>query len=263
METKSLAQIEAENKDNLKRNKIIKRIIIAIIIAVFVFLQTPLYDLTVVSIRWGKPMLCGRIANWSPIWEWDLRDNAFSSFIAYPLGGDPEKDGFWVGRENKLIVFPLEIKDKYFWSCMRNELKDEALKIAYESGFEEIEVDLSCVATSPIQVRPRMVKETDSLDKKIKHVESRMYISYYTYVTDDLTEEEMRKRFDYILSRWDTYGEKVPEISVYAYYNKDEYYASERTLKAKIMEIYRSKGNFYDTRIEYLSDDGRIYDEPQ
>ena len=88
-------------------------------------MNTPLFDLAVVSIRWGRPMIYKEHIQMGAIW--DLRKRTHTAFTAYPLFGDPEEDEFYIEWDNRLIVFPCDIEDAYIFVYKRDGIKNEAL----------------------------------------------------------------------------------------------------------------------------------------
>ena len=239
METKSLAQIEADKME--KKEKMKKKIKIFIIIFLTVYIcimPTPLFDLAVVSIRWGRPMIYKEHIQSGAIW--DLRKRTHTAFTAYPLFGDPEEDEFYIERDNRLIVFPWDIEDGYYWVTKREIIEKEALRIAHEEGFEDVKVklfiwtDIACYGNLNMfsSLNDAFEKDGDSVS-----------IVYSAHYSDDLNEEIIFERFNTMLEKLDELGYGRTDINFNLYYNKDTYdkIGKESRVGGNCLRVYREQ----------------------
>ncbi len=230
-----LMQTETNNKTpyNIggepgKRKNILLRIpkkvyVIALIVfALFLFNKSEFFDLAIVSIRWGQPMVYKAHLQSGAIW--DLTSRPYRVFAAYPLGGDPEKDEFCImGDKGVFLTLPKDVYDGYFYIYKRDEIEAEALRIAKKAGFED---ETSIKVKSSIKAATvQQFNQTTSLTDCISKIGKNISIRYYTYETANISEEELKKRFDKILSQWDEYGQKMDKISITVYADQ-EYFNS-------------------------------------
>ena len=200
-------------KANKKKRIIIKTILI--ILCIFIFMQTPLYDLTVVSLRWGRPMIYKSHIRSGAIWDPRPRKYIFTS--AFPLGGDPEYY-FLIERKNQLFVTPFDIKDGYAYTHFAEDIREEVFDSVIEAGFEDAKINVC----PPSFAASEIYYINTSKDEFLKECGD-YTIRIYTYLEDDWTKEECEKRFKQIKSQWLS---KYPEPSgflIYAYINKNDY----------------------------------------
>lgn len=206
----------AIKKANKKKKIIIRTILI--LIGIFIFMQTPLYDLTVVSLRWGRPMIYKDHIQMGAIW--DPRPREYTAFSAFPLGGDPEEDDFCIRRKNKLFVLPNDIKDGYIFVYKQDEIKKEALKIANEAGFNDVEVG---VYVSEGLVTSFKYKKDISVIDFLKKQKGNIHIGYSTSFSDNLSEKDAQEKYKQMLKTFDDRGIDLYYIGMFVYHDIDAY----------------------------------------
>ena len=109
-----------------KRNKGLIQAI-CILIGAFIFMQTPLYELMVVSFRWGRPMVYKEHIRSGAIW--DPRPRKYVSFSAVALGDDWEFDDFEILKPNRPILTPFDIKDGYRDIYFRDKIAEKTKEL--------------------------------------------------------------------------------------------------------------------------------------
>lgn len=182
-------------------------------------MPTPLYDLAVVSIRWGRPMIYKEHIQMGAIW--DLRKRTHTAFTAYPLFGDPEEDEFYIERDNRLIVFPWNIRDAYIFVYKRDGIKNEALKIAQKVGLDDVSISVY-VGNGTTSNCSKYISP-----KELMRKEKDIHITYCTYFSDSLSTANAQKKFERMLKEYDSQNMNLERIALYIYYNKDAF-ESER-----------------------------------
>ena len=226
MEYYTQEAIEKANKIDPKKKKIkqiMKKIIVFIItflIVYIVIMPTPLFDLAVVSIRWGRPMIYKEHIQMGAIW--DLRKRTHTAFTAYPLFGDPEEDEFCIERDNRLIVFPWDIEDGYFYVYKRDDIEAEATRIAHEAGFEDVKVYLSETTS------PKGLWKNASIDdiKNSRNVNLRIVI--FSKYIDTMTDEEIIEKFENMQSEYSEWNADVELLKMTFFYNDSDFESTTR-----------------------------------
>ena len=203
-------------KANKKKRIIIKTILI--LIGIFIFMQTPLYDLTVVSLRWGRPMIYKDHIQMGAIW--DPRPREYTAFSAFPLGGDPEEDDFCIRRKNKLFVLPNDIKDGYFYICKRDEIEAEAERIANKAGFKDVKVYLRGGHT---HLSPKGLWKNASIDEIKNNRNVDLDIVIYSKYINTMTDDEIIEKFEKMQNEYSEWGANVEFLKMTLYYDDSNF----------------------------------------
>ncbi|MBR2916549.1 MAG: hypothetical protein IKC07_02965 [Clostridia bacterium] len=171
-----------------KRNKgLIKAI--CILIGAFIFMQTPLYELMVVSFRWGRPMVYKEHIRSGAIW--DLRPRKSVSFSAVALGDDWEFDDFEILKPNRPILTPFDIKDGYRDIYFRDKIAEKTKKLI-KDDFSDAKVYVNCSSGVDKRRKHTLFTSTDTYIK-----EGEVEITIYAPMNDINKDEAMDLLYKY------------------------------------------------------------------
>ena len=200
----------AIKKANKKKRIIIKTILI--ILCIFIFMQTPLYDLTVVSLRWGRPMIYkGHIRSGA---IWDPRPRKYISTSAVALGDNWRFDDFEIQKPNKLIVAPFDIKDDYGDIYFRDKIAEKTKELI-KDDFSDAKVYVHCGSTLKDY---NLFTETDTYIKN-----GSIEITIYAPMNDITKDEAMDLLYKYSDYFEAIKGKKIRFLSIVFFENEEDY----------------------------------------
>lgn len=136
---------------------------ICILIGAFIFMQTPLYELMVVSFRWGRPMVYKEHIRSGAIW--DPRPREYIVFSAVALGDDWEFDDFKIEKPNRLILSPFDIKDGYRSIYFKDKIAEKTKKLI-KDDFSDAKVYVNCGSGVDTRRKHNLFTSTDTYIKE-------------------------------------------------------------------------------------------------
>ena len=136
---------------------------ICILIGAFIFMQTPLYELMVVSFRWGRPMVYKEHIRSGAIW--DLRPRKYVSFSAVALGDDWEFDDFEILKPNRPILTPFDIKDGYKSIYFKDKIAEKTKELI-KNDFSDAKVYVNCGSGVDKRRKHNLFTSTDTYIKE-------------------------------------------------------------------------------------------------
>ena len=188
---------------------------ICILIGAFIFMQTPLYELMVVSFRWGRPMIYKEHIQLKAIW--DPRPSEYTVFSAVALGDDWEFDDFEIEKPNRLILTPFDIKDGYKNIYFKDKIAEKTKKLI-KDDFSDAKVYVNCGSGVDQRRKYTLFTSTDTYIKE-GHVEITIYAPMNN-ITKDEAMDLLYKYSDYFGK--DDRGHSTP-LSIIFFENEEDY----------------------------------------
>ena len=203
----------AIKKANKKKKIIIRTILI--LIGIFIFMQTTLYELMVVSFRWGRPMVYKEHIRSGAIW--DLRPRKSVSFSAVALGDDWEFDDFEILKPNRPILTPFDIKDGCRDIYFRDKIAEKTKKLI-KDDFSDAKVYVNCSSGVDQRREHNLFTSTDTYIKECQ-VEITIYAPMNN-ITKDEAMDLLYKYSDYFEA---IKGKKIRVLRIVFFENEEDY----------------------------------------
>ncbi|MBR4092447.1 MAG: hypothetical protein IKK32_03955 [Oscillospiraceae bacterium] len=188
---------------------------ICILIGAFIFMQTPLYELMVVSFRWGRPMVYKEHIRSGAIW--DLRPRKYVSFSAVALGDDWEFDDFEILKPNRPILTPFDIKDGYRSIYFKDKIAEKTKKLI-KDDFSDAKVYVNCGSGVDQRRKHNLFTSTDTYIK-----ECQFEITIYAPMNNITKDEAMDLLYKYSDYFEAIKGKKIRFLSIVFFENEEDY----------------------------------------
>lgn len=188
---------------------------ICILIGAFIFMQTPLYELMVVSFRWGRPMIYKEHIRSGAIW--DLRPRKYVSFSAVALGDDWEFDDFEILKPNRPILTPFDIKDGYRSIYFKDKIAEKTKKLI-KDDFSDAKVYVNCGSGVDQRRKYNLFTSTDTYIK-----EGQVEITIYAPMNDITKDEAMDLLYKYSDYFEAIKGKKIRVLRIVFFENEEDY----------------------------------------